>query len=90
MRQRAQAAGQPEPTAAERTLDDRIIDAIRTAPPGGVAMADLEAVIGEPRATIQVRCAALRRQGRVYTDPPKGRYARWHLTDSEQPAMSNA
>ncbi|MEU7617171.1 hypothetical protein AB0B27_13905 [Micromonospora rifamycinica] len=80
----------PEPTAAERSLDERIYAAIKAAPPGGLAMGDLVEAVQEPRSTVQVRCAAMRRQGRVHTDPPKGRHARWHITVSDQPAMSNA
>jgi len=91
MRRRGQATPPPEPTPEERSLDERIYEAIRSAPEGGLAMGDLEAALpGVPRSTLQVRCAALRRQGRVYTDPPKGRYARWHVTQRDQPAMSNA
>lgn len=90
LRNRAAADPGPDPTAAERSLDERIYAAIEAAPPDGIAMGDLVEVIKEPRSTVQVRCAALRRQGRVRTDPPKGRHARWHITQSEQPAMSNA
>lgn len=90
LRRRAQAQPPAEPTEAERTLDERIVAAIRDASPSGVAMADLERIVGAPRSTVQVRCAALRRQGRVHTDPPRGRHARWHITVSDQPAMSNA
>lgn len=89
LRRRGQAAGVPEPTDAERSLDERIYEAIKAAP-DGIAMGDLVDLIKGPRSTVQVRCSALRRQGRVYTDPPKGRHARWHITVSEQPAMSNA
>ncbi|TDC81916.1 hypothetical protein E1193_13520 [Micromonospora sp. KC606] len=90
MRQRGQAAPLPPPTAEEATLDERIMTAIRDAPEGGIAMADLEREVGAPRSTIQVRCSILRRQGRVYAQPARGRHARWHITESEQPAMSNA
>jgi hypothetical protein len=89
LRQRAEAAGVPEPTDAERSLDERIYAAIKDAP-SGIAMGDLVDLIKEPRSTVQVRCSTLRRQGRVFTDPPKGRHARWHITVSNQPAMSNA
>lgn len=88
MRRRGQAAPAPAPTEEEATLDERIMTVIRDAP-GGVAMADLEQAIEAPRSTIQVRCAALRRRGRVHTDPPRGRHARWHITQSDTPAMSN-
>jgi DNA segregation ATPase FtsK/SpoIIIE, S-DNA-T family len=88
IRQRGQATPLPTPTAEEATLDERIMEAIRTTE-GGIAMADLEREVGAPRSTIQVRCSTLRRQGRVYAQPARGRHARWHITDSEQPAMSN-
>lgn len=88
MRERAQPPAPP--TAEESTLDERIMEALRAAPPGGMAMADLEALLEVPRSTIQVRCSVLRREGRAYTNPPKGRYARWHVTPSDEPAMANA
>lgn len=90
LRRRAQAQPPAEPTEAERTLDERIVTAIRDASPTGIAMGDLVESIKEPRSTVQVRCAALRRQGRVHTDPPRGRHARWHITVSNEPAMANA
>jgi S-DNA-T family DNA segregation ATPase FtsK/SpoIIIE len=90
LRRRAQAQPPAEPTEAERTLDERIMTAIRDASPAGIAMGDLELAVQAPRSTVQVRCAALRRQGRVHTDPPRGRHARWHITVSDQPAMANA
>ncbi|MBM0275312.1 hypothetical protein [Micromonospora tarensis] len=89
LRQRAQTVAPPEPTAEERSLDERIYAAIKEKPEG-VAMGDLVEMIKEPRSTVQVRCSALRRQGRVRTDPPRGRHARWYITVSDQPAMSNA
>ncbi|GGK44123.1 hypothetical protein GCM10010124_41190 [Pilimelia terevasa] len=53
-------------------------------------MGDLVDRLGVARSTIQMRCAHLRRAGTLHTDPPRGRHARWHITDSEQQAMSNA
>jgi hypothetical protein len=90
LRRRAQDQPPAAPTEAERTLDERIMNAIRDASPAGIAMGDLELAVQAPRSTVQVRCAALRRQGRVHTDPPRGRHARWHITVSEHPAMANA
>ncbi|MFI2577681.1 hypothetical protein ACH5AJ_36410 [Streptomyces rochei] len=90
LRRRAQATPPPAPTAEETTLDDRIMEALRTAPAEGIAMADLVEQVGAPRSTVQVRCSTLRRQGRAYAHPARGARARWHVTQSTQPAMSNA
>ncbi|MBX7264909.1 hypothetical protein KIF24_01805 [Micromonospora sp. Llam7] len=90
MRRRGQDVPTPPPTDEEATLDGRIMKAIREAPQGGIAMADLEREVGAPRSTIQIRCSTLRRQGRVYAQPARGRHARWHITESSQPAIANA
>lgn len=87
---RARATTPDAGTPDEQVIDQRIITEIRGSASGGVSMGDLVDRIGVARSTLQMRCALLRRQGTLHTDPPRGRHARWHLTDSHASSSPNA